>query len=444
MNTPFADQSIILKIEMGPDQGRRAFLPDSEQSPWTLGRSIESSFPILDSQISSHHSEIRFTESGHQIRDLSSRNGTYVNNEKIFDWHPLSVDDVIRIGTTELSVKRTSDHPTPPTPSSESIELSHTILTDPGSGKGPERCPRCLQFIEIESTPVRRVSCYVFCSPCIENEDAAGRRMKNLTLLYELGRGAIGVVYRARHELLEMDVAVKILHSQFSHDSTQRERFLREARIGMSLVHPHILRVHDIDHDGDQLFLTTEYIPGQDLSHRILEQGPQPLEFSIPLGIRMAQALHFGHSHEVIHRDVKPGNILLDENDIPRLADFNIARAAQFTPASQNTPQGVVIGTLRYMAPEQLDVNRPVDHRADLYALGATLFHTLTGEPPFNTDNRLRLIRDVLTAAPPLASDRRPDLPAALDQIFQTVLAQDPSDRYPSGSAFAEALAYIG
>ncbi len=234
-------------------------------------------------------------------------------------------------------------------------------------------------------------------------------------LLELLGAGGMGSVYRARHESLGRIVALKLLHPEFAARAGFAERFQREGRVLAGLEHRHILDVHDVGCDGGFYYLATEYVAGATLRERI-EAGPLPVDESIQLFGEMCEALQIAHERGVIHRDIKPENILLDADGRVKIADFGIAKLIE--PDSNDrappTEVDVVVGTRRYMAPEQLEPGRPIDQRADLYALGVVLYEMLTGELPLGV------------FAPP---SRKAEIDARIDGPVLAALAKNPADR---------------
>jgi tRNA A-37 threonylcarbamoyl transferase component Bud32 len=257
-----------------------------------------------------------------------------------------------------------------------------------------------------------------------------------------LGTGGMGEVYLAQHPRLPRHDALKILTRDSAVDGEFRARFVREAELAATLRHPHIVGVLDRGEFDGRLWISMDYVDGTDAGRLIRESYPggmpEPDVFEIVTAV--ADALDFGHERRLLHRDVKPENILVTESDGRRrsvlLTDFGIAR--RIDDVSNLTDDNVAVGTVSYMAPEQL-LSRPLDGRSDQYALAATAFHLLTGAPPFQDPNRAVVISHHLSTPPPRISDRRPDL-AHLDAVLARALAKDADERYPSCLDFARAL----
>ena len=261
-----------------------------------------------------------------------------------------------------------------------------------------------------------------------------------------LGTGGMGEVYLAQHPRLPRHDALKILSSTSTADEEFRARFNREAELTATLWHPHIVRVLDRGEFNGRLWISMDYVDGTDAGRLVRERYPRgmPEEDVSEIVTAVADALDFGHDHRLLHRDVKPENILVTTSDGHRrrvlLTDFGIARRTD--DVSNLTDANVAMGTVSYVAPEQL-LGKPLDGRADQYGLAATTFHLLTGAPPFQDSNRAVVISQHIATPPPRISQRRPDL-AHLDAVLARALAKDPNERYPRCADFARALTQQG
>ncbi|MEB3982043.1 serine/threonine-protein kinase [Mycobacterium sp. 663a-19] len=261
-----------------------------------------------------------------------------------------------------------------------------------------------------------------------------------------LGTGGMGEVYLAQHPRLPRHDALKILSVAATADEEFRARFNREAELAATLWHPHIVGVLDRGEFNGRLWISMNYVDGTDAGRLVQERYPRGMPEGDVADIvtAVADALDFGHDRRLLHRDVKPENILVTAADGHRrrvlLTDFGIAR--RIDDVSNLTEANVAIGTINYVAPEQL-LGKPLDGRADQYALAATTFYLLTGAPPFQDSNRAVVLSRHLSAPPPRISERRPDL-AHLDAVLARALAKDPNDRYPNCADFAQALTQQG
>jgi len=266
---------------------------------------------------------------------------------------------------------------------------------------------------------------------------SAGTLLGPYEILTPLGAGGMGEVYRARDTRLDRTVAIKVLPDHLSRNPQSRERFEREARAISSLSHPHICALYDIGkHDGTD-YLVMEYLEGETLASR-LKKGPLPPDQALRYAIQITDALDTAHKHAVIHRDLKPGNIMLTKS-AAKLLDFGLAkvRAAEAVAGmtalpTQTTPltgEGTILGTLQYMAPEQLE-GKEADARTDIFALGAVIYEMATGRKAFDGRSQASLISAIMTAEPPPISTLQSMTPPALDHVVWTCLAKEPGARW--------------
>jgi serine/threonine-protein kinase len=269
-----------------------------------------------------------------------------------------------------------------------------------------------------------------------------GETFVDYRILRLLGSGGMGEVYLVQHPRLPRHDALKVLRPDVCIDTSFRERFIREADLAAGLRHPHIVGIHDRgEHDG-QLWIAMDYIDGTDAAQLMQQRYPagMPAELAIPIITAVASALDYAHKKGLLHRDVKPANIIVADSDSDDrrtfLADFGIARSLDDT--SGITTTNMTVGTVAYAAPEQL-MGEHLDGRADQYALAATAYHLLSGGQVFPHSNPAVVISRHLNTTPPTLGDRRPDC-AYFDDVLQTALAKEPEDRFPSCEAFARAL----
>ncbi|MCI0659199.1 MAG: WD40 repeat domain-containing serine/threonine protein kinase, partial [Acidobacteria bacterium] len=268
----------------------------------------------------------------------------------------------------------------------------------------------------------------------------SGARLGPYEILAPLGAGGMGEVYRARDSRLDRAVAIKILHSHLSENPDLRQRFEREARAVSSLNHPHICTLYDIGRQDGIDFLVMEYLEGETLADR-LAKGPLPLPLVLRTAMEIADALDKAHRQGVVHRDLKPGNVMLTKSGA-KLLDFGLAKLKDAGPGKASpmasalptqskplTAEGGIPGTLQYMAPEQLE-GQEVDSRTDLFALGEIIYEMTTRRRPFEGKSPASLIAAILSSEPPPIADRQPLAPPALDRLARRCLAKDPEDRW--------------
>jgi Tol biopolymer transport system component/predicted Ser/Thr protein kinase len=279
----------------------------------------------------------------------------------------------------------------------------------------------------------------------------SGKRLGPYEILSAIGAGGMGEVYRARDTRLERIVAVKILPDHLSDRAELRERFEREARTIASLNHPHICTLHDIGHQEGTDFLVMEYLEGETLAER-LKKGPLPLDLVLQYAIEIADALDKAHRKGITHRDLKPGNIMLTKSGA-KLLDFGLAKlrepqaavatlSALPTEGSNLTARGTILGTLQYMAPEQLE-GKEVDARTDIFAFGVVVYEMATGKKAFEGKSKASLIAKILETDPPLISSLQPMTPPQLDRVVKKCLAKEPEKRWQVASDLCDELKWI-
>lgn len=244
-----------------------------------------------------------------------------------------------------------------------------------------------------------------------------------------LARGGMADVYLATDTLLNRPVAVKVLFPEYARDATFVERFRREAQAAARLTHGNIVAIHDWGEEFGTYFIVMEYVEGRSLSEVIRAEGPLPARQAAEIAARVAAALDFAHRHGVVHRDVKPGNIMISTVGEVKVADFGIAQALNAGDRISLTQTGAVMGTATYFSPEQAQ-GRPVDQRSDLYSLGCVLYEMLTGAPPFAGETPVAVAyKHVQEPVPPMAT-RGVQVPPPLAAIVDTLLRKDPDHRY--------------
>jgi serine/threonine-protein kinase len=260
---------------------------------------------------------------------------------------------------------------------------------------------------------------------------AIGSQLAGYRLDEEVGRGGMGVVYRATELGLDRPVALKLIAPNLAGDAAFRDRFLRESRLAASIDHPGILPVYAAGEADGELYLATRYVPGTDLRALIDQSGPLPPEQALPIVEQVAGALDAAHDRGLVHRDVKPGNVLIDSANHCYLCDFGLTK--QLGESSGTTVAGRLVGTLDYLAPEQIR-QESVDGRADQYALACVLYECLAGKPPFRRDTEAQTLwGHMQEAVPPMAGS------SELDDVFERGLAKDPDERFDSCAQLVEA-----
>jgi serine/threonine-protein kinase len=259
-------------------------------------------------------------------------------------------------------------------------------------------------------------------------------------ILHEIGKGAMGVVYRARDPMINREVALKAipLSAEFEGKELEqaRAKFFREAEMAGRLSHPHIVTIFDAGEDDGTAYIAMELLRGRHLVEHTQPARLLPTGVAIDITGRLADALHFAHERQVVHRDIKPANVMYDApcSDL-KITDFGIARLTD----SSRTRTGIVLGTPSFMSPEQLQ-GRPVTGGSDLFSLAVAFYQCLTAQLPFRADSMSGLMLAIVQVPHPRLGAIRPDLRADFDDFFDRALAKEPADRFESGAAFAEAV----
>jgi serine/threonine protein kinase len=266
-------------------------------------------------------------------------------------------------------------------------------------------------------------------------EPQVGSRLGKYLLTELIGQGASGVVYRALHPSLRIPVAVKVLrHPANGGRDEPHGQPHTEACLLATLSHPHVVRVFDYEPDAPHPYIVLEYVNGPSLAELISHCGRLQPSRVVRMARQLAEALGAAHRAGVVHRDLKPANVLLTRDGDVKLADLGLATMPGSAPAGQVPPADARAGTVLYMAPERIGTPRPADPRSDVYSLGATLFHALTGRPPFQGGTAWQVLSQHLRTPPPAPVTLVPELPPELSNLILTMLAKDPADR-PSSAA---------
>jgi serine/threonine-protein kinase len=447
---------IVLAVTAGPHEGKEfAF---AGHDTFIVGRSKRAHFqlPAKDLFFSRVHFMVELNPPHCRLMDLGSRNGTCVNGQRV-QVADLQDGDQIRAGITTLRVNveggagaapewvpNEDARPWwggaagPPGPRSPKLEASRTVAAAPETvAEGTLRSEGSSLAHDAIPPPPR------------EEAPAPGLpALPGYELLEELGRGGMGVVYRARRQADGALVALKMITPAVAATRPEIERFLREADILRALSHPNIVGFREMGEANGRLYFAMDYVPGTDAQRLLKAEGPLPVRRAVALVCQLLEALEHAHAQGYVHRDIKPGNLLVtqvDGREVVKLADFGLARVYQTSQLSGLTMMGDVGGTLAFVAPEQLTHFRDAKPAVDQYSAAATLYTLLTQrfvyDLPREAEKRLLMI---LQDDPvPLAS-RRAGLPPKLVQAVHRALARDPADRFADVQALRRALARAG
>lgn len=282
--------------------------------------------------------------------------------------------------------------------------------------------------------------------PNESNDRPLAQRLKEAlgeayTIEGEIGRGGMGVVYRARDERLQRRVAIKVLPPELAFQKDIRERFTREAQTAARLSHPHIVPIHDVGEGASLVYFVMGYVEGESLGARIKRRGKLPADEARRIMKETADALSAAHSLSIIHRDIKPDNIILEgTRGRVMVTDFGIAKALSSSSGATLTGVGVAIGTPQFMSPEQAAGEREIDGRSDLYSLGVVTYQMLTGELPFNAPTVAGILMKQITEPAPVLHLTRPEVPEDLSLAVARCLEKDPENRWPTADALRRSL----
>ena len=270
------------------------------------------------------------------------------------------------------------------------------------------------------------------------NGDMIGRVIKGrYKLIDERGRGSFATVYVARDTENNHIYAVKVLHLEMANDGELVARFQREVHIQLNLSDPHIVRVVDHGNDNSLYFIAMEYIDGQNLKYHMLTHGPMDPLRALNYTRQIAEGLETAYKQGVVHRDIKPQNILITSKDVVKIVDFGLARGRETVTLTQSN---VFMGTAYYISPEQAESGRSADTRSDLYSVAAVLFEMLAGRPPFEGETAVDIVIKHMNAKVPSICHIRPDLPVDMDVFMQKAMAKLPAERYATPQEFIAAL----
>ncbi|MBI4614870.1 MAG: protein kinase [Planctomycetes bacterium] len=436
-----------LLISSGESAGKT--FPLEEGKALFLGRDPDCIGPLADSKISRRHCRIVLSGGNVIAEDLGSRNGTFVNEERV-GRAVLGPGDVLRVGRTQLLVRWPCEEGAP----------TSTVYEAPDTR--PAACEGCGKAMErgIAGAPgARRVEGLAVCPECVTASPLLGQRISNFLVLWRVAEGGASVLYRAIHTMTEVELALKVFREDLAATPKAVSRFLREARIAARLSHPNIVRFYDAGQAGPVLYIAMEFVRGKDLAE-LVQKGPLDPMLVRRVAADILRALIYTDGLGIVHRDIKPGNILVPQEAIDRslygrssaetaadptdhgaggsgavaakLADFNISKALRASGADTSTvtEAGSIVGTMMYMAPEQITDVPNSDIRADLYSLGASIYEAATGKRPFAHSVRSELARQILKTPPIPPSKLCPLVSPALEAVILKAMAKKPEDRF--------------
>lgn len=398
---------------------------DTEE--FILGRDRACDISLLDDKlISRRHCRIIETDEGYSIEDTSS-NGTFLNDQKLCKPTALENNDKIRIGSREFFfyTERRSEIPTQPA----QRQLQFCV-----------QCSGSIAFREIDQGLAEQHADGYICSDCRQNPAADERVFGSYILEEKIAQGGFGVIYRARHRILDTVVALKMIREGKDTDPAIIKRFMREIRLGAMIAHPNIIEFLDAGEFEGTKYLVMEYCAGKTID-QILEQGKQftAAEF-IHIARQCLDALAAVHDAELVHRDIKPGNILLTDDHTVKLIDFGLVKSLDVESQTILTKSGSAMGTPHYMPPEQIRTSIEPDIRGDIYSLGATFYRMLCGQPPVLGKTIGEFMRNVAKDDIRQPSELNPDVPLVLNDWIMTSLLMDPDKRFQTAEHMRKAF----
>ncbi len=426
---------VILDVINGPRKGA-SFVFDRHDT-FIVGRSpsVHCAMPE-DSALSRDHFLIEVMPPRCELRDLGSTNGTFVNDERV-DRARLSVGDRISAGQSVFVVRFEGGEP-------ESSSGAKTTIVV-AAGRRVVRCAGC----GVQASPgaaEEGAEDTWLCDLCRGESVTTPHPIPNYSVVRELGRGAMGVVYQARHNPTGRPVALKLIVPETAATRTAIDRFLREMSVVSQLKHPNIVEWLEQGMTRGQLWFTMEYVEGTSLEAVAdSARGTYPIRQACRMAAQVLKGLAHAHEHGFVHRDIKPENILIGQTpagSIAKISDFGLAKSFRGLGLSGLTFSGEMRGTIPFMPPEQMLDFKTVLPSADLYSTAATLYYLISGQFLYDqeSDGGGDLIRTLLEESPVPIRQRRPEVPAGLAAVLDKGLAREPAERYPTADALRRAL----
>jgi serine/threonine-protein kinase len=269
-----------------------------------------------------------------------------------------------------------------------------------------------------------------------KDSDLIGKTIGNYKIISKLGSGGMAVVYKAHELSLNRIVALKVLSSHLSENNEFIKRFEREARAAAKLNHPNIIQIYAIGEEEGIHFFSMEYVKGKTLAEIIEEEKKLTYDKAIPIIIQTAEALSEAHKHGIVHRDMKPSNIMVNNNGTVKVTDFGIAYVSQETKL---TKSGSIIGTPEYLSPEQCEA-KTIDNRSDIYSLGVTFYELLSGKTPYKADTPVSMLLEIVKGNFPPLNEVNPDIPEFIQKIVEKMMQTKPEDRFNNANELIESL----
>jgi serine/threonine-protein kinase len=390
-----------LRVASGPDAGRTFDLHEGVKL--VIGRGEKSDTRLTDQSVSRLHCELMWQDAEFKLTDLDSVGGTFVGGKKVKE-HSLKHDEEFQIGGTRL-------------------KLHTTGIAD-------------ARTIQAAQKPARELK--------PDEGVLTGKTFSHYQLGSLLARGKTGTIYKAKDARDGKDVAIKVLHSDFTQDPEDVQRFIRAMTTAVELKHPNLIALYGAGKQGDTCWFAMEYVDGDPLTQLIEKFGTLKMldwQFALKVGANIAQALEAAHEKHIIHRNVAPESIMIRKQDkAAKLGDMMLAKALEGIKAKQITKPGELVGDIAYMAPERTRSDVEVDTRADIYGLGATLYALLTGKPPFQGKTLVETIAQIRQSDPVPPKKFQLSIPDQFQDVVMVMLAKRPELRHQTPAETARAL----
>lgn len=411
---------VYLKILQGSGTGQ--VLPIPTGQPVTLGRSASASYAFDDPLLSRKHCAVEVRGELCRIVDLQSRNGTFVNGQRV-GAVLLRTGDRIKIGNLLIEVAPTGSAPVTPQPNFQ------------GGGRpalpagGIANCQVCNTAFGPDGG--RELKGKILCGACLDRYDVDENMIDGFRIMERREVTSFGITFLAQQLLMDRTVILKTIQAGPDTDQKALKRFMREAKTGGKLAHPHIVELYDVNEQEGTYYIVTEFVDGQNLEKILRERnGPLPAPDVLRVMYQIGDALAYAHGQSIIHRDVRPANILIRRTDhLAKLQGFTLAKNLERAGLSVITADGESLGTPYYMAPEQVRSAKTADQRSDVYSWAATTYHCLAGKLPLEARSYGEFIDKVFNEEPPPINAHVPSLPPPLVQLLSECLRRDHTNR---------------
>jgi tRNA A-37 threonylcarbamoyl transferase component Bud32 len=424
---------IKLHVVKGKEPGQVLTVPDG--GSLVIGRSKNADICLDDQMLSRQHVKVEARAGIAIVSDLASSNGTFLNGERVKESR-LATGDQIKIGGHIFHVELGEGMSGADGSRAAAAGGLRALSGPPPVRKEVVFCSNCFRATHKDDAQESLGGTYL-CFDCADGRPFPEGMIEGFKIGAKLGQGKLGPVFKARHLALMKYVAIKIIRSERAVDENVLRRFMREAKIGGRLFHPNILEMYDAAvSQAQHYFVTMEWIDGETLGERIVASGAQPPLEMLKVGAKVGEALAYAHSQKIVHRDVRPSHIFLGKKGEVKLGGFGLARPLEGAEAEfgEITPAFEGKGTLYYIPPEQLADARAADHRADVYALGAALYHAIAGKPPFDAPSVGETIENVKGGRYVPLDKARPDCPPEVAAVVHYAMNHDRAHRFQSAA----------